>query len=294
MLRAKRNRTAIPAFNIPYLPVIEPTVRALRDTRCFGQIAVARLEWTKFSAQSPRAVYEEYGREKDERFTRLHMDHVPVVDEDARRVDYAADIGEAVALGYDSVMVDASRLPLEENIACTKEVVEMAHAKGIAVEGELGAILGHDAGGLPPYEELFASGKGFTDPGEAERFVAETGVDWLSVAVGSFHGAIAPDDRVKKKLQARLNIEWLEGLHQRLGIPLVLHGGTGIKKADLLDGVAHGITKINIATATRQPYEALMATSIAEAQEAVYEAAKQVIVEELELADSVDVLMPEA
>ena len=77
----------VPAFNIPYLPMMEPVVAALRATRVFGLIAVARLEWIKFEARSLQAVYDEYQRVKDERFTRLHLDHVPVIDEDNLRVD---------------------------------------------------------------------------------------------------------------------------------------------------------------------------------------------------------------
>src|ERR1019366_2926135 len=165
----------VPAFNIPYLPMMEPVVAALRASRVFGMIAVARLEWIKFEARSLRAIYDEYQRVKDERFTRLHLDHVPVIDEDDLRVDFEAVIQEAIQLGYQSVMVDGSRLPLEENIEATRKIVQLAHAAHIPVEGELGAVLGHEAGPLPPYEELFASGKGFTAPEDALRFVAETG-----------------------------------------------------------------------------------------------------------------------
>ena len=78
----------------------------------------------------------------------------------------------------------AELLQLDENIAATARVAKMAHEAGIPVEGELGAVLGHEAGPLPPYEELFASGRGFTDPQQAERFVKESKVDWLSVAFG--------------------------------------------------------------------------------------------------------------
>jgi len=88
----------------------------------------------------------------------------------------------AVRAGYGSVMVDGSRLPLEDNIECTRAVVEIAYAAGIPVEAELGAIMGHEAGPLPPYDELFESGRGFTDPAQAKRFVEETNVDWLSIA----------------------------------------------------------------------------------------------------------------
>ena len=283
---ARQQGTVVPAFNSPYLPMLEPTVQALRDTGCFGLIMVARLEWVKFAARSLEAVAEEYWRVGDRQFTRLHLDHVPVIDEDQLRVDYVGDITRALAAGYESVMVDGSRLSMAENIAATRQIVELAHARGVAVEGELGAVLGHEAGPLPSYEELFASGKGFTDPQEAARFVQATGVDWLSVAVGSVHGAISAVTRQEKKVAARINIEQLEKIRVATRIPLVLHGGTGIRKECVLEAVRHGIAKINIATATRQPYERLMQTSVVQAQQAVYETAVQVLRDELEIAGS--------
>jgi fructose/tagatose bisphosphate aldolase len=169
--RALKTGTVIPGFNIPYLPMMEPVVRALRDTNSFGLIMVARLEWMKFESGSLEAIRDEYERVKDLDHTRLHLDHVPVIDEDDLRVDYKEIIVRAVRAGYGSVMVDGSRLPLEGNIDCTKAVVEIAHTAGIPVEGELGAIMGHEAGPLPPYDELFESGRGFTDPAQARRFV---------------------------------------------------------------------------------------------------------------------------
>lgn len=292
MARAADTGTAIPGFNIPYLPMMEPVVRALRDTRCFGLVMVARLEWVKFSAGGLLPVFETYQQVKDERFTRLHLDHVPVIDEDQLVVDYEAVLGEAVALGYDSIMVDGSRLSLDENIAVTRRIVEMAHASGVAVEAELGAVLGHETGPLPPYEELFVSGKGFTDPEEARRFVLETGVDWLSVAVGSIHGAISASARREKKLEARLSIERLEAIRRATGIPLVLHGGTGIRKSCVLDAIRHGIAKINVATAIRQPYEALLESDSGAAIDAVYRATRKVIEEDLELVRSADRINP--
>ena len=282
----------VPAFNIPYLPMMKPTVDALRDARCFGLIMVARLEWEKLEALSPRAIFDEYQRTRDDRFTRLHMDHVPVIDEDGLRADYEAILSEAVRLGYESVMVDGSRLPLDENIAATRSIVEMAHAAGVPVEAELGAIAGHEAGPMPPYEELFASGKGFTDPAEARRFVRETGVDWLSVAVGSVHGAISAARRAEKKVAARLNIPHLDKVRKAAGVPLVLHGGTDIQREFILDGVRHGIAKINIATATRQPYEALRGQSIEKAQDAVYQTVRNIIRTELNIEGSAELLNP--
>jgi ketose-bisphosphate aldolase len=284
--------TVVPAFNIPYLPMMAPVVEALRDAGAFGLIAVARLEWEKFESGSPRAIYEEYQRVKDERYTRLHMDHVPVIDEDNLRVDYEAILTQAAQLGYESVMVDGSRLPLDQNIAATRRVADMAHAAGVALEAELGAVLGHEAGPMPPYEEIFASGRGFTDPDEARRFVEESGADWLSVAIGSVHGAISAAKKREKKIAARLNIEQLDKIRQAANVPLVLHGGSGIPKKYILDAIKHGIAKINIGTAIRQPYEVLRDESIEEAKRAAYEAVRQILRDELDAEGSAQDINP--
>lgn len=282
--KAAAAKTVIPAFNIPYLPMMAPVVQALRDLDSVGLIQVARLEWEKFQSKSLRAVRDEYDRVKDERHTRLHLDHIPVIDEDGKRVDYAIILAEALALGYESVMVDGSRLSLDENIAATRQAVNLAHAAGRAAEAELGAVMGHEAGPLPPYDELFRSGRGFTDPAEAARFVDETGVDWLSVAIGNIHGAVAAATRGQKKIQARLDIAHLQRIRERTGIPLVLHGGSGIPKEFILDAVRHGMAKINVATTLRQAYESEMERSIDRAQKAVYTATVSVLKDELEIA----------
>ena len=289
--RAHSQGMVIPAFNVPYLPMMEPIVSALRDTGTFGFVAVARLEWEKFAAGGVEAVREEYARVGDPRYTRLHLDHTPVIDEDGLRVDYLSIIRKALALSYDSVMVDGSRLPLDENIAATRTVVELAHAQGIPVEAELGAVLGHESGPLPDYEELFSTGRGFTDVEEARKFVAETGVDWLSVSVGNIHGAISGAAKDRKKPEARLSIERIRALAAATGVPLVLHGGSGIRKEYILQGIRAGIAKINVGTTLRQAYERTRAESVALAQQAVYRAAVSVIVEELETANSASTLL---
>lgn len=289
MATAKAKGIVIPAFNIPYLPMMEPIVRALVDTSTFALIEVARLEWTKFEAQSLEAVYTEYQKYKHERCTRLHLDHTPVIDEDGVSVNYLEIISRAVDVGYESVMVDGSRLSLEENIKATRRVAEIAHNGDVAAEGELGAVLGHESGPLPPYEELFASGKGFTDPEEAARFVKESGVDWLSVAIGNIHGAISPAARKQKKLEAKLNIEHLAKINRVVGIPLVLHGGSGIPKTYIQQGIKNGIAKINIGTVIRKPYENLKDVAVSKAQEAVYNTMIDLI-DELEIKGSANII----
>ena len=270
---ARQKGLVVPAFNIPYLPMMEPVVRAIVDQDCFALIETARLEWIKFEARSAAAVMKEYQKWAQPDYMRIHLDHVPVIDEDLQRVDYLEIIREALELGYESVMVDGSRLPLEENIKATRQVVEMAHRRGVPVEAELGAVMGHEAGPLPPYEELFASGRGFTDVEEARRFARESGCDWLSVAAGNIHGAVSGIARDQPKVEARLNLEHLEKLYQATGLPLVLHGGSGIKRDNVLAAIQRGIAKVNIGTEIRQAFEqAWRATgSIAKAQDACYE-----------------------
>jgi ketose-bisphosphate aldolase len=276
---ASKAGLAIPAFNIPYLPMLEPVVRAVVDQNSFALIETARLEWLKFEAGGPEAIAREFFRWQNPEHVRLHLDHVPVIDEDGRRVDYLAIIQQAIGLGYHSVMVDGSRLPLDENIAATCQVAAMAHLAGIPCEAELGAVLGHEAGPLPPYDELFASGKGFTKVDEARRFVAETGCDWLSVAIGNIHGAVSGGYKDQKKISARLNLAHLESLFQATAIPLVLHGGSGIPREYVLASFQKGISKINIGTEIRQAYESILQSSgkISAAQDAVYERTRWLI-----------------
>jgi ketose-bisphosphate aldolase len=217
---------------------------------------------------------------------------VPVVDEDGSRVDFAAIIREALDLGYESVMVDGSRLPFAENVACSRQAAELAHGAGVPVEAELGAVLGHEAGPLPPYEELFASGQGFTDPGEAQRFVENSGVDWLSVAIGNVHGAISGAAKSQKKVEARLNIEHLDAIRAAASVPLVLHGGSGIRKEYLHQAFRHGIAKINVGTSLRQAYEKGVTHSVAAGQQAVYDAMLEIVRVELAVAGSAAVVNP--
>jgi ketose-bisphosphate aldolase len=292
MNKAWQRGIVIPGFNIPYLPMMEPVIKALQDTSTFGLIMVARLEWMKFESGSMKSIRDEYEKLKDLRFTRLHLDHVPVIDEDEQMTDYEQIISEAINLGYDSVMIDGSRLTLEDNIEKSHKIALLAHKAGIPIESELGAVMGHEQGPLPPYEDLFESGKGFTSPEEASRFIKETETDWLSVAIGNIHGAISASARTEKKIEARLAIPHLKKIIEAVNIPLVLHGGTGIKKECLMQSFKVGIAKINIATAIRQPYEKMMNSSVKAAQEAVYKEMIDIINNQLEIAGSAGKIFP--
>ncbi|MDO8585512.1 MAG: class II fructose-bisphosphate aldolase [Armatimonadota bacterium] len=276
---AAREGIVVLAFNIPYIPMTSAVADSLEQYDAYGLIQVAELEVRRFESKSVTAIAEEYRRVANPRVAGLHLDHTPVIDEFGDIVDWRRYIAEAIEAGYDSVMIDGSRLPLDENIVVTGEVVRMAHPEGVLVEAELGSVLGHESGPLPPYDELFATKAGFTIPEEAKRFVDETQVDWLSVSVGSVHGAIAPATKNQEKVQAKLDIERLRELRDATGVPLVLHGGSGIQQQYIDESVRNGIVKINIATDIRQPYERALAAggSVSDAQAAVSEAMRRLI-----------------
>jgi len=255
MQRAYEKNIVIPAFNIAYLPMLKPIAETLEKFNSFGLMEVARPDWEKFQAQGIFPVKEEYKKYENPEHMRLHLDHTPVIDEDGEPVDWESIIRQALEVGYHSVMIDGSRLPLEDNIKVTRQVVQMARPLEVAVEAELGAVWGHEKGPLPPYEELFNTGQGFTLPQEAKRFVEETEVNWLSVAIGNIHGAISGVAKDMKKLEARLSIPHLRKFKKLTGIPLVLHGGSNIKREYVLEAIRNGIAKINIGTNIRQAYE---------------------------------------
>ena len=264
---------AIPAFNVPYLPMIKPIISAIIDFDSFAFIEVARIEWQKFECRGPAAVAEEFAKWEHSSHVRLHLDHIPVIDEDGQHVDYLSIIQDAIRFGYHSVMVDGSSLDLEGNIESSRQAVMLAHEAGIPCEAELGAIAREGSGASIPYEELFTSGLGFTNVEEAKRFVSETHCDWLSVAIGSIHGAVFGALKDGKKTEARLNIKHLDSLRKAINIPLVLHGGSGVKRDSMLAAVSHGITKINVGFEIRRAYEAALQNTggdIQAARDAVY------------------------
>jgi len=291
--KALENGLVVPAFNIPHPPMLKPIAQAVKDENSVAMIQVARLEWEKFESESLENIANEYAKYAVPGHTLLHLDHVPVIDEDHLEVDYIPIIKRAIAAGYQSVMVDASRLDLEGNIAATKAVADIAHAAGIPVEAELGAVMGHETEQTAiPYEEIFAKKMGFTRVDEALKFVEESGCDWLSVAVGSVHGAIADNLLDQKKPAAKLDVAHIQTLRDALNIPLVLHGGSGIEHDYIVRGIKAGIAKINVGTELRQPYERAMRekNDVEYARECVYKRCRELIRDFLHTADDAKIL----
>jgi ketose-bisphosphate aldolase len=283
VLLARSKKTAVPAFNIPYLPMVEPVVNAVTDEQIVAIIHVARVEWEKFSSGSLEAVAKEYRKYEKPEYTFLGLDHVPVIDEDMQRVDYLPIIKRALDAGDKSVMLDASRHDLRGNIAATNQVAALVHQNGIALEAELGAVMGHESGPMLSYEEIFTGKKGFTKIEDAILFAKDSQCDWLSVAVGNIHGAVAEATRHQKKPAARLDVDHIAALYDATNIPLVLHGGSGIQKEYIQKGIQAGIAKINVGTEIRQAYEKAIEEKrgIDKAQEKVYYRMREVITDML-------------
>ncbi|MBT2699045.1 fructose-bisphosphate aldolase [Bacillus sp. ISL-40] len=140
---------------------------------------------------------------------------------------------EAIDAGFTSVMIDASHHPFEENIEITSKVVDYAHSKGVSVEAELGTVGGQE-------DDVIAEGVIYADPKECEELVKRTGIDCLAPALGSVHGPY--------KGEPNLGFTEMEEIGKITGLPLVLHGGTGIPLKDIQKSVSLGTAKINVNT----------------------------------------------
>ncbi|MFC8851074.1 MULTISPECIES: ketose-bisphosphate aldolase [unclassified Micromonospora] len=173
---------------------------------------------------------------------RAHSSTVPI----AIHWDHGAtyeQMLQAFQYGFTSVMIDGSLKPFDENLAITKKVTDSAHVLGVSVEGELGTIGGNDS-----YAEAGAAEIIYTDPDDAVTFVETTGVDSLAIAIGTFHGFYPAH------LKPELKLDLLKEIKGRVGIPLVLHGGSGNPDDEIREAARIGINKINISTDIKVAY----------------------------------------
>lgn len=219
LAQAKAGGTGVPAFNIHALEVVPVMARTAAElhTPVILQVSVSTAKYIGFPllAAVVRAIAEDLEIE-----TALHLDH-------ADRLD---DLKAALDGGFTSVMYDGSLLPLEENIQNTQKAVALARAAGASIEAELGIV------GRGERRETYP----YTDPEDARLFVRETGVDALAVGIGTHHG--------QYKAKTEINLEVLARIHQAVDIPLVLHGGTGVRDEDVRTCIRLGMHKLNFGT----------------------------------------------
>ena len=222
--RAAKNNIGCGAFSVGNMEMVKGAIRAAEElnTPIILQIAEVRLGHSPLHLMGPMMVQAAKEAKVD---VAVHLDHGLTIE----------TVKKALDLGFTSVMLDASTLPFEENIANTKKVVELAAQYGATVEAELGLVGGSEDGSCD-------HGIRCTDPDDAKIFTEQTGIDALAVAIGNAHGnyPVAPT----------LAFGVLEQIYNKVEIPLVLHGGSGITDKDFQKAISLGIRKVNIATAS--------------------------------------------
>ena len=222
--RAEEKNIGCGAFSVGNMEMVRGAIRAAEelDTPIILQIAEVRLKNSPLHLMGPMMVQAAKEAKVD---VAVHLDHGLTFE----------SVDKALELGFTSVMLDASTLPFEENIARVKAVVEKVRKYGATVEAELGLVGGSEDGSCD-------HGIRCTDPDDAVVYARETGIDALAVAIGNAHGnyPVAPT----------LAFDVLEKIHEKVDIPLVLHGGSGITDKDFQRAISLGIRKVNIATAS--------------------------------------------
>jgi ketose-bisphosphate aldolase len=234
---ARRSGRAVAALNFYNSETLLAHINAAKEaaSSIILQATESTIEYLgiRLAVAMARAAAEEIAQP-----VALHLDH-------GANYDLAARCIEA---GYTSVMIDGSKLPFEENVALTRRVVELARARGVSVEGELGHV-GHngEAGDVTKF---------YTSAEDAARFVAETGVDALAIAIGTAHGFY--------KGEPRLDFERLKQIRDAVsGAALVLHGGSGLPAELMRRAIECGVAKINFGTELKNAFTLAVKQSLA-------------------------------
>ena len=224
LAEAEKGNYAVGSFSVANMEMVLGVIRAAEELSApiILQIAEVRLKQSPLEIIGPLMVAAAKNAKVP---VAVHFDHGKTEEK----------IGEALEIGFTSVMFDGSHLPLDENIEETKRIIKMAEKYGAAVEAEIGCVGGSEDGS----EDIAIN---CTKPEDALRFENETGVDALAIAIGNAHG--------NYKATPKLRFDILEEVDRITKTPLVLHGGTGIMPDDFVRCSKTGIKKINIATAT--------------------------------------------
>jgi fructose-bisphosphate aldolase, class II len=234
---------------MPLVSMKEMLIKAKAEGYAVGQFNLNNLEFTQAILQAAQAenspvilgVSEGAARYMSGFKTVVKMveglmDDLKITVPVAIHLDHGSSFDkckEAIDAGFTSVMIDASHHSFEENIEITSKVVDYAHSKGVSVEAELGTVGGQE-------DDVIAEGVIYADPKECEELVKRTGIDCLAPALGSVHGPY--------KGEPNLGFAEMEEIGKITGLPLVLHGGTGIPLKDIQQSVSLGTAKINVNT----------------------------------------------
>jgi fructose-bisphosphate aldolase class II len=225
LIKARKNGYAVPLFDVFDLQGVEGVMDALIEKRAPTIFAIYS-QFVDLPYAPAMAAYIRRRAEDTDVSISLMLDHGTTVDLCKRALD----------VGFTDVMYDGSALSLEENIANTRLVVTTAKAYGAAVEAELGHV------GYGDQYDIYGKQRiGFTNPDFVENFVDQTGIDFLAIAFGNAHGFY--------KGEPHLDLQLLAEIKQRVSVPLVMHGGTGISDEQFRAAITGGISKVNFATA---------------------------------------------
>ncbi len=224
---AKEKQYAVGQFNLNNLEYAQAILQAAEEENSPVILGVSEgakryMGGYKAVVSIVKGLMEEYGTTVP---VAIHLDHGSSFEQCAL----------AIQAGFTSVMIDGSHLPLEENIALTKKVVELAHIHGVSVEAELGRIGGEEDDVVVDDAQAF-----YAIPSECEQLVRETNVDCFAPALGSVHGPY--------KGEPNLGFDRMEEIKELTNVPLVLHGGTGIPTKDIKRAISLGSAKINVNT----------------------------------------------
>ncbi len=238
---ANANNFAVPAFNISDYAMFNGIVEISEEKNSPLIVAIHPDELSHIGTDVLPAL-----------ISRANRSSVPIT----IHLDHGADhhqVLTAIQSGFTSAMIDGSMLPFDENVALTKRAAELAHSVGLSIEGELGTI------GKTDHQDEYGGGDIiYTDPDEAARFVELTGVDSLAVAIGTSHG-IYP-----ASMKPELKLDLLKKIKAKVGIPLVLHGGSNNPDDEIGRSVKLGINKINISSDIKVAYHTKMREVLAD------------------------------
>lgn len=225
LTKARKGGYAVGAFNAENMEMVKAIIAAAEELKAPVMIQTTPST-VKYGTSATYAAIVKAEAEKASVPVCMHLDH-------GSSYELAE---ECIGNGYTSVMIDGSKEDFENNIAVSKKVVEMAHAKGIPVEAELGKVGGKE-------DDLDGGNGGYTVPSEAAEFVERTGVDSLAVAIGTAHGVY--------KGIPKLDVDRLSQIREVVSIPLVLHGTSGVPDDAVRECIRRGICKVNYATDLR-------------------------------------------
>lgn len=225
---AQKNHYAVGAFNVENMEMAQAIIGAAEELRA-PVILQTTPSTLRYAEPALYLANVKALAEKASVPVTMHLDHGD---------SYELCV-KAFRAGYTSIMIDGSKLPLEENIALTRRVVEMCAPAGVPVEGELGRVGGKE-------DDLECAEGGYTVPAEAVRFEAETGLSSMAVGIGTAHGVY--------KETPVLNVELVGTLRSQLQVPMVMHGASGLTDEAIQACIAKGICKVNFATELRIAY----------------------------------------